>query len=81
MSPDQALSLLASLIAQIAPEIDLDSVDKDANFQEEIDLDSVDFLNLIEMIFEKTGLNISERDYVQLSSVNSFVAYLAAKAS
>lgn len=81
MSNDEARTLFASMIGKIAPEVDLATVDQDANLQDELDLDSVDFLNLVDMIFERTGLNIAESEYEQLSSVKASIAYLAANVS
>ena len=79
MTNDEAKQLLASILRVIAPEIDLDLADNDANLRDELDLDSVDFLNFIEAIYEQTGINIPEADYSKLSSVNTCIAYLIAK--
>lgn len=81
MTIDQAQATFTAMIHEIAPEIDLEEVDREANLQDELDLDSVDFLNLIEMIYERTGLDIPESEYDKLSSINSAIAYLAANAS
>jgi acyl carrier protein len=80
MTPDGARSLLAGLLHQIAPEVDLDDVDSDADLQEEVDLDSMDFLNLVTALHDATGLDVPERDYPSLSTVNGFVAYVVANA-
>jgi len=69
------------MIHEIAPEIDLSSMDGDANLQEELDIDSVDFLNLVQMIHDITGLNVPETDYAKMSSINACITYLAARVS
>jgi acyl carrier protein len=38
----------------------------------------MDFLNVIVAINEQTGIEIPERDYPKLSTLNNAVAYLAA---
>ena len=81
MKDDQARELFASMIHEIAPEIDLSSMDGDANLQEELDIDSVDFLNLVQMIHDITGLNVPETDYAKMSSINACITYLAARVS
>ena len=44
--------------------------------QEALDLDSIDFLNLVVGLTESTGIEIPERDYPQLSTLDGAVAYL-----
>jgi len=46
--------------------------------QEALDLDSIDFLNLVIALHERTGLEIPEKDYPQLATLDGCVAYLAA---
>jgi acyl carrier protein len=75
---DEPRALLAGLLRRIAPEVDLDGVDPDADLQDEVDLDSMDFLNLVTALHEATGIDVPERDYPSLSTVNGFVAYLEA---
>jgi acyl carrier protein len=81
MTNEDAKKLLTSILSEIAPEIDLDVVDKDANLQDELDLDSVDFLNLVEGIYEASGVDVPEADYSKLASVNTTIAYLANRTS
>jgi acyl carrier protein len=69
-------ALLARLLRKIAPEVDLDEVDPAAPLQEAVDLDSMDFLNLVTALHEETGLEIPERDYPLLSTVDGFVQYV-----
>jgi acyl carrier protein len=76
MNPDQARQLLASILHQVAPEADLDDVGPDETLQEALDLDSIDFLNLVVGLSESIGVEIPERDYPQLSTVEGAVVYL-----
>jgi acyl carrier protein len=41
-------------------------------------VDSMDFLNFVIAVHERLGLEIPERDYPTLSSLNGCVEYLAA---
>jgi acyl carrier protein len=81
MNPDDARSLLARLLHDIAPEADLSGVEPDALLQDELDLDSMDFLNLVTALHDETGIDVPERDYPQLATVGGFVAYVAAAAA
>ena len=48
-----------------------------ADLAEQLDIDSMDFLNVIVAIHEQTGIEIPERDYGKLSTLDDAVAYLA----
>jgi len=63
-------------LGEVAPEADLDSVGPDETMQEALDLDSIDFLNFVTGLHERTGLEIPERDYPELSTVEGCVRYL-----
>ena len=78
MSTEQELrSVVISVLTEIAPDIDAATIDPDADFLEQLDIDSMDFLNVIVAINERTGIEISERDYPKLSTLNDAVSYLA----
>ena len=63
-------------LVEVAPEIDADSVDGSAPLQEQLDLDSMDFLAFLEAVAHRTGLEVPERDYDQVATLDGCVAYL-----
>jgi acyl carrier protein len=63
----------------IAPEIDLATVDPAGDLREALDIDSMDFLNFISAIHRRLGVDIPERDYPKLMTLDGAIAYLAAK--
>ena len=63
----------------IAPEIDLATVDPAADLREAFDIDSMDFLNFITAIHHRLGVDIPELDYPKLFTLDGAVAYIAAK--
>lgn len=71
-----ARELLANVLAEIAPEVDLDDAHPDGQLQDELGLDSMDFLNLVVGIHDVTGLTVPERDYPALSTLAGAVVYL-----
>ena len=77
MNDHDARQLLRDLLHRIAPEADLDQLDPDASLQEELDIDSMDFLNLVTALYEEGGIDIPERDYPQLATLNGCVSYLS----
>ena len=80
MTDDEARDLIRTVIGEVAPEADLASVGPDETLQEALDLDSIDFLNFVTGLHERTGLEIPERDYPELSTVEACVRYLTASA-
>jgi len=78
VNPNDARTLLARLLRGIAPEVDLDEVDPAAPLQEDAELDSMDFLNLVNALYEETGIDIPERDYPLVATIDGFVAYVTA---
>jgi acyl carrier protein len=67
-------------LAEVAPEMDADDLDADEDFAEALDIDSMDHLNFILAVNAKTGIEIPERDYPKLTTLNDAVAYVAALA-
>ncbi len=81
LTPTDVRSLLARLLGDIAPEVDLDDASPDRDLQEELGLDSMDFLNLMIAIHEETGISIPERDYPQLATLDGAVEYLTSRST
>ncbi len=78
MSPDETRTLLARLLHAVAPEVDLDEIDTAALLQEAAEFDSMDFLNVVTALYDETGIEIPERDYPLIATVDGFVAYVTA---
>jgi acyl carrier protein len=64
------------VLSRIAPEADLGAVPADADLSEELDLDSMDFLNFVTGLLETTGIEVPERDYPLLQTLDGGVRYL-----
>jgi len=62
----------------IAPEVDLASIDPAADLREALDIDSMDFLNFVIAIHHRLGVDIPEIDYPKLVTLDGAVAYLTA---
>ena len=63
----------------IAPEVDLATVDPTADLREAVDINSMDFLNLVTALHQRTGIDVPEIDYPKLVTLSGMVAYLEAK--
>jgi acyl carrier protein len=69
-------AVVAQALDEVAPGADIEAIDADEDFVYELDIDSMDFLNFVIAVHERTGIDIPERDYPKLSSLNKAMAYL-----
>jgi acyl carrier protein len=63
----------------IAPEIDLATIDPAADLREALDIDSMDFLNFVTAIHRRLHVDIPEPDYPKLVTLDGAVKYLQNK--
>jgi acyl carrier protein len=71
--------VLREELGNIAPEIDLKTIDAGVDLREALDIDSMDFLNFITAIHHRLGIDIPEVDYPKLVTLDGAVQYLEAK--
>ena len=71
-------AVLTSL-GEVAPEIDPATLDPSMPVADQVEIDSMDFLDFIVALAERTGIEVPERDYGDLASVDDCVRYLAAR--
>lgn len=76
MNDDEIRLIVRSALVRIAPEVDLDSLRERVDLREELELDSMDFLNFVTALHERTGVDVPERDYPKLLSIDACVEYL-----
>jgi acyl carrier protein len=79
MSNIDVAVVLREELGNIAPEIDLKTVDAGADLREALDIDSMDFLNFVTAIHHRLGVDIPEIDYPKLVTLDGAVHYLVAK--
>ncbi len=79
MSAIDIRKVVAEELSNIAPEVDLATVDPTADLREAIDIDSMDFLNLVTALHQRTGVDVPEIDYPKLINLSGMIAYLEAR--
>jgi acyl carrier protein len=79
VNTDDLRDLVIEVLSGIAPEIDPSSVDPTEDLRDELDLDSMDELNLITRVGERLGIEIPERDYRQMRTLDGAVDYLSGR--
>jgi acyl carrier protein len=66
-------------LASVAPEADTSALDPKRPIREELDIDSMDFLNFVVALHAALGVDVPERDYAKLATLDSCVDYLLAQ--
>ncbi len=80
MSTEQELrDIVIRALTDVAPDVDASAIEPAEDLADQLDIDSMDFLNVIVAIHEQTGIDIPERDYPKLATLDDAVAYLAAR--
>jgi acyl carrier protein len=74
---EEIVQLIMQLIHETVPNEDLSNVDPDTPLRDQLELDSVDFLNIIMELQMRYGIEIPEDDFIELTTLNRGVEYLA----
>ncbi|WP_432138396.1 MULTISPECIES: acyl carrier protein [unclassified Streptomyces] len=72
----EARHLVEEAITGIVPDADFTRVGPDDRFRDVLELDSLDFLTLVEVLSERTGVRIDEDDYPRLTTLADSAAFL-----
>ena len=78
-SLDEIRNAFLHSLHQIAPEIELQNINPESILREEFEIDSMDFLRLIVLLHEQLKVDIPEKDYSKLATLQSTLTYLNAK--
>ncbi|CAH1093015.1 acyl carrier protein [Candidatus Nitrotoga sp. 1052] len=76
-SREELQNAIFDALGAVAPEMDSNAIVPERPLREQIDIDSFDFLNFIIRLHEILGIDIPEKDYAELLTLNSAVEYLA----
>jgi acyl carrier protein len=73
---DEIIQAAKTILHRLAPEADLDKLDRNAGIRNALDIDSFDFLNFIIGIHARFGVDTPESDYAQLQTLNGVARYV-----
>ena len=79
MTRDELRQAVLEIIADIAPDEDVSSVDDDKPLRDQIGLDSMDFLDIILELRKRFKIDVPEADFPEFLTLDSTVAYLLPK--
>lgn len=80
MNETEARGAVSEALARIAPEVDLLDVRGSDRLRDSLDLDSLDFLALVDALHDRTGIDIPEKDYPLVETLDGLLAYLTTHA-
>lgn len=81
MNAEEIRAGVLAAIRTIAPEVEEGDIAPGRLLREQVDLDSMDWLNVILGLHQRFGVDIPEADYARLTTLDTIVAYLGAKAA
>ena len=79
MTDDEIRRTIVQSLEEIAPEADAAHVDPSRDLRDALDLDSMDFLRFVQALGRKLGVEVPERDYPAIQTLDGCAAYLAAR--
>ena len=75
MTNDEIRSTALRLLCNIAPEADPAELKPDVSFRDQLDIDSMDLQNFVISLYKHFGVDIPERDYPQLATLDGCLGY------
>jgi acyl carrier protein len=78
VNEQDARAAVIAAIGEVAPDVDTAQLDINARLRQDLELDSLDFLEVLEVLAQSTGVSTPEEDYPGLSTVRQLVDYVAA---
>jgi acyl carrier protein len=79
MTEAEIKQVVRDALSNVAPEVDIESLDPAKDLRDQIDIDSVDFLNFVIGLHKELGVDIPDADVAKLTTLNGCVSYLSAK--
>ncbi|WES64135.1 phosphopantetheine-binding protein [Microbacter sp. GSS18] len=77
MNAQDARAAVFAALDEVAPDVDTSDLDTSWRLRQDLEIDSLDFLRLLEVLSEATGVDTPEEDYSSLSTVQQLIDYIA----
>jgi acyl carrier protein len=77
MTQDEVRSAVYRALSGVAPEADPETLQSDVPLREQLDIDSMDFLNFVIALHQTLHVEIPERDYSKLATLQGCMEYLS----
>ena len=76
MTEQEAWDAVRAAIGEVAPDVAPEDVVEGARLRQDLELDSLDFLRVLEILVERTGVDIPEDAYGEVATVKGLVGHL-----
>ena len=76
MTREQVREAIIEIIADIAPDEDLSGLSNGEPIRDQIELDSMDFLDIVMELRKRYKIEVPEKDYPELATMDGCVNYL-----
>lgn len=77
MTPAQVHDALLRILADIAPEADLQRLKPEISFRDQVDIDSINYLDFVIALHRELGVGIPETNYPQYSTLQGCIEQLS----
>ena len=79
MTTEQIKETIIEQILTVAPEIEKEEIEPNANLQRSLEIDSFDFLKVLTALNEALGVDVPETDYAQVDTLEHMADYFKAR--
>lgn len=76
MTGEEIMEVLLRILEGISPEAEVRQLNPDMRLRDQLDIDSMDLLNFVIGVDEHLGVDIPERDYPKLRTLNDLARYV-----
>lgn len=77
MTDQEIRQAVVRCLTAVAPEATPDQIKPNINIRQQLDIDSIDLLKFLVSLHNEFAIEIPERDYGKLMTVNDIVSYIA----
>lgn len=77
-SREEVYQIVLAQLRGLAPEADLNDLRPHDDIRETLEIDSFDFLNFLIALNKETGVEVPEKDYGRVSTLENLTTYLLA---
>jgi acyl carrier protein len=79
MTAEEVKNIVLDIIADVAPDEELDGLEGAGSLRDQLDLDSMDFLDIVMELRKRHKVEVPSEDYSHLATLNSCVEDLTPK--
>lgn len=76
MTADDIRAKVLKLLGNVAPEAEPAELQPEVSLRDQLDVDSMDLLNFIISLHQEFGVEIPEREYGKLTTIDDCVKYI-----